>query len=206
MIGYLISGWVITKFMPPAKYLFFWNVIIGILGIFGQMLYASLGCDTNNINLINGTLESCNSNCYCDEISYTPICNTQTNETYFSPCHAGCISFDPKQNVYTNCSCTRDRTTSMQTLLPINITGLIGAPQNAELNRIGGIISDQIEEFTPKLQQFLSPDGGHGGPTYTPGPCANDCTKDLIILSVLSLFVSLISSTGRVGNILVDLR
>lgn len=32
---------------------------------------------------------SCNSNCHCDYVKYSPVCG-ENNKTYISACHAGC--------------------------------------------------------------------------------------------------------------------
>ncbi|KAK2166751.1 hypothetical protein NP493_1307g01016 [Ridgeia piscesae] len=46
--------------------------------------------------------ESCNTICGCDNLSYDPVCGVDRH-TYFSPCHAGCLTAADK--TYTNCSC-----------------------------------------------------------------------------------------------------
>lgn len=206
MCGFLLSGVVITKFKPSPKYLFFWNIFIGMLLTIGQYSYSYFGCNTNNINLINGTLQSCNENCYCDDMSYTPICNIQLNETFFSPCHAGCKMFDPIQNLYTNCSCSSDNNqTPFETMLTKNFDRLIDASTKKKLNQVNDILSTNIPEIIPSIQQLI-PNAANESPAYKPGPCPNDCTGGLIMFSLISLFVSFISATGKVGNILVDLR
>lgn len=42
---------------------------------------------------------NCNSNCSCDGIPYSPVCYLPTGTTYFSSCHAGCNSWNPKYKV-----------------------------------------------------------------------------------------------------------
>lgn len=208
MFGFLISGFIISKYNPSAKYLFFWNVIIGLLVVCGQIGYAQLGCDTNNINLINGTLNSCNDKCHCDDIAYTPICNIQTNETFFSPCHAGCTSFDPTAKLYTDCTCSRDPKDRLESSRFFTDTLEID-----ELERADNLYSTIMPEIMPENaigrkpndQQYMAAPFSIL-PTYKPGPCENDCTRDLIIFSLVGLCVSFLSSTGKIGNILVDLR
>jgi len=52
--------------------------------------------------------DSCNAQCRCDTSSFTPICDTQTDTQYFSPCHAGCMNSkldDLGQTQLYNCTC-----------------------------------------------------------------------------------------------------
>lgn len=106
VIGLLISGIYISKKKPLPKYLFFWNVIVGLISVFGTLIYANLGCDDGNALMLNGSIRSCNENCFCDSVSYSPVCDNVTEETFFSPCHAGCADYDVDNKVYTNCFCT----------------------------------------------------------------------------------------------------
>lgn len=106
-VGLLTSGYVITKYKPPPKYLFFWNVIIGLMLSFTQVFYTQIGCNGDGHQLmVNGSVISCNSDCNCDGIAYSPVCDRSTNITYFSPCHAGCKTFDEKEKIYKNCTCS----------------------------------------------------------------------------------------------------
>lgn len=104
-VGLMSSGYFISKYKPAPRYLFFWNVIIGLLSASSQVLYTQIGCGGDSSSVINGTIFSCNANCNCEGISYSPVCDRSTGITYFSPCHAGCSTFDKSNDVYTNCSC-----------------------------------------------------------------------------------------------------
>ena len=42
--GILISGLIISKYKPRARYLAAWNVIVGIISVMGIISYAFLGC------------------------------------------------------------------------------------------------------------------------------------------------------------------
>lgn len=114
-IGMLLSGFVVTKYKPSANLLFFWNIIIGIIFICSTFYSTQLGCESTNSILVNEPIVSCNSNCVCGDISYHPVCDHSTATTYFSPCHAGCTSFDEILNIYTNCSCTGVMTVNQTT-------------------------------------------------------------------------------------------
>lgn len=113
-IGMLISGIFISKFKPRAGAIFFWNIICGLVLLFATLSYTQMGCENTNAMEVNGTIYACNANCACDGISFTPVCDHSTTTTYFSPCHAGCKTFDDKQNVYTDCVCSGDSTSEMQ--------------------------------------------------------------------------------------------
>lgn len=47
-IGILISGLIISKFKPRARYLAAWNVIVGAISVMGIISYAYLGCEEND--------------------------------------------------------------------------------------------------------------------------------------------------------------
>lgn len=104
--GLLISGFIITKYKPPAKYLYLWNVIWGFTAVLIRFGYTQIGCDGGNLLLVNRSIVSCNSNCSCDDITYSPVCDRSTNITYFSACHAGCHAYEEDANFYHDCICT----------------------------------------------------------------------------------------------------
>lgn len=58
-------------------------------------------------------VSDCNANCSCSLDTYSPVCGID-NIVYYSPCHAGCLSFHETMvdglksksfGVYSNCSC-----------------------------------------------------------------------------------------------------
>lgn len=175
-------------------------MFISIVALCGSISYSYLGCDSNNFHLVNGTLESCDMNCNCDSISYTPICDIQTNVTFFSPCHAGCKSFDAKQHQYTDCSCsTRDKPLSLR----LNATDL-----SNKFNDISS--SDKIWLLNASLatsnNNIRMDNDIQISPIFAPGACENNCNTDFMIFSFVSLFVSLLTSTGKIGQILIEFR
>lgn len=90
-IGILSSGLIISMFKPRARSLAAWNVITSIISIFGVMSYALNGCVANNNLQVmeNSNNNTCNIDCKCDYVKYAPVCGID-NQTYISPCHAGC--------------------------------------------------------------------------------------------------------------------
>jgi hypothetical protein len=55
--GILLSGLIISKYKPRARYLAAWNVIVGVISVLGIISYAFLGCpasDNHGALLSNG--------------------------------------------------------------------------------------------------------------------------------------------------------
>lgn len=264
VIGLLTSGYVITKYKPPPKYLFFWNVIIGLISVFAHLSYTQLGCQSNSSLIVNGTVVSCNVNCNCDGVTFTPVCDRLTGTTYFSPCHAGCTTFNETKEEYSNCTCSspmskiiefqpisnkviNKRSTStasflVNELLMESTTNEIitrnkfmptekritfydvyddelnpnkpshDHDETIDANELYDVAyedsqedpltheSDRIENLTRKRRQQQAEH------IITPGACVGDCTFDYYAFSLIGMLSSLLNSTGRIGNILLNLR
>ncbi|KYQ55608.1 Solute carrier organic anion transporter family member 5A1 [Trachymyrmex zeteki] len=115
--GILLSGLIISKYKPKARYLAAWNVMIGIISIMGMISYAFLGCSANDNQIAiqpNGVLKTqlpCNEQCHCDYVEYNPVCS-DNGQTFISACHAGCRSMKLYSNgskVYTDCNCVKPK-------------------------------------------------------------------------------------------------
>lgn len=95
--GILLSGLVISKYKPKARYLAAWNVIVGAISVMGMISYAFLGCPANDNQISvtkDGSLKTmlpCNQHCHCDYVTYNPVCS-ETGQTFISACHAGCTT------------------------------------------------------------------------------------------------------------------
>lgn len=93
--GILISGLVISKYKPKARYLAAWNVMVGAISVVGMISYAFLGCSANDSQITvqpDGALMTqlpCNEQCHCDYVTYNPVCS-EHGQTFISACHAGC--------------------------------------------------------------------------------------------------------------------
>lgn len=95
-INMLVSGLILAKFMPSAKKLAMWNTAVLVLVILFFIPHAFLSC-SDNIKAEYGRYLNyyCNSRCNCDdEATFSPVCTQIGQQTYFSPCHAGCSSIE----------------------------------------------------------------------------------------------------------------
>jgi len=104
VVGFLASGFIISKKKPSPSKLLMWNVIVGAFYMVGQITYLFLTCPDGEHGLVieNGKLNlsaPCNADCHCTGISYSPVCDVRTGDTYFSPCHAGCMAYSKSQRV-----------------------------------------------------------------------------------------------------------
>ncbi|CAO1337195.1 unnamed protein product [Diamesa serratosioi] len=112
VVGFLASGHYISKKKPAPSKLLMWNVIVGIFFMIGEVSYLFLTCpDGNSLIVENGKLNlssSCNSDCHCTGVPYTPVCYEETGDTFFSPCHAGCNAWTKGQRFYSECECARN--------------------------------------------------------------------------------------------------
>ncbi|XP_061402165.1 solute carrier organic anion transporter family member 74D [Musca vetustissima] len=108
VVGLVGSGLILTKKKPAPSKVLMWNVIVGFVFILGQIGYMFLYCSDSVVLDQNGRLNlsnSCNANCGCEDVPYSPICHEETETTFFSPCHAGCQSWNSDLKYYSNCSC-----------------------------------------------------------------------------------------------------
>lgn len=178
--GLLLSGYVITKYEPPANYLFLWNVLWGFTAVSIRFLYTQIGCDGGNVLLVNGSIFSCNSNCSCDDTSYSPVCDRSTNITFFSACHGGCQTFDENVGIYRDCICA----------------SRMKFPQSVDVN-IRIMENSSHDNFNSNSQDHI----------MLPKSCAGgDCTTDYYIFSFVLMIAGFFSMTGAMSSTLIDLR
>lgn len=102
--GFLASGIIITKKKPSPSKILLWNVFVGVMFMLGEISYLFLTCPDGQIPLSieNGKLNlssTCNNDCYCSNIPYTPVCLEETGDTFFSPCVASCAKYSKKKKV-----------------------------------------------------------------------------------------------------------
>lgn len=174
--GILISGLIISKYKPRARYLAAWNVIVGIISVLGIISYAFLGCpasDNHGALLSNGeiaTQQSCNADCTCDYVKYSPVCSEDRTTTFISPCHAGCHQqqYNNGTKIYTDCACVKSATTN----------------DNSSVS---------------PASKFL------GGITL-PGSCPIDCSKKFLIFLAVVCLLKFSGASGRASNFLLSVR
>lgn len=108
-IGVLVGGLFISKFKPSARFLTMWHIICGTICVFGMISYAFMGCEEseNTLSFKQDATTTCNANCHCDFVRYSPVCGDD-GFTYISACHAACGTLSPKGNStkkFSDCSC-----------------------------------------------------------------------------------------------------
>lgn len=78
----------------------------------------------------------------------------------------------------------------------------VATDKNSQFDKIWPLNSSLVSNVNYDRRD----NGVHLSPLYAPGACENDCHHDFMVFSFVGLFVSLLTSTGRIGSILVDLR
>ncbi|XP_059225479.1 solute carrier organic anion transporter family member 74D [Stomoxys calcitrans] len=207
-VGVLLSGFVISRYKPSARYMAAWNVIVGFLTVGGIITYAFIGCPGNEqsmvVNIHDKALDStptCNSACGCDYVRYSPVCG-ENNMTYISPCHAGC----KKQHItktgkkyYYECSCipsvnmTLDGNTAFERLTSANLT------DDADFKFSS---PESLSAITTTMPDYRLGDGGQA--VY--GACPVNCFTQFVTFLAVMCALKFIGATGRASNFLVTVR
>lgn len=190
ILGFLLSGFVISKFKPGPRPLLGWNVIVGICYILGQISFIFFGCqDSVGIRGVDlqtmqmNLTEACNADCNCAGIKYSPVCHEASRTTFFSACHAGCQTIlDDKQ--FGNCSC-----------LPLG-----------ESNRFDYFSSGKALVMEQQVYQLDSEAVPPIFDKVKAGPCLNNCTRQYLFFMVISMVINTLGCSGRIGNVLVNYR
>lgn len=191
VLGFLISGAVISKYKPGPRILLGWNVIIGMSYIFGQIAFLFLSCPVAQIEGIDSksmqiNLDSpCNADCFCDTVKYSPVCYEPTMTTFFSACHAGCKTV-LQNGEYGNCSCTQNQ---------MNIENSYYQSDNQSKDQLS---VSTINEESQLMTNILN--------IVKAGACKNDCGKSYLILTIIMCIIQLLTCSGKIGNVLVNYR
>ncbi|XP_058461062.1 solute carrier organic anion transporter family member 74D-like [Malaya genurostris] len=193
-IGVLLSGIVISKYKPRARYMAAWNVLVGILSVMGMVMYAFLGCTASENSVIvnhpsaTDLTPTCNSACQCDYVKYSPICGEDGN-TYISACHAGCKQQYQIGDVktYDDCAC---------------ISGGNFSTNNPVFERLMSSNNSTSLLYNYAHLDTLPAVGGKA----MAGPCPLDCKREFITFLVVMCFLKFSGATGRASNFLVSVR
>lgn len=87
---------------------------MGGIYLFGHLGNLFLACSTAEDKLLGdyfgarssmNLTRDCNVDCNCGIVAYNPVCAIKGDGTYFSPCHAGCESYDEVTKTFYDCSC-----------------------------------------------------------------------------------------------------
>jgi sodium-independent organic anion transporter len=176
MVGFLASGYVISRFKPRAGRVLGWNVLVGCVYISGEIVFILLGCKDIGLYGFHSTrtdlhlINDCNRNCNCDNVKYTPVCSEMKGMTYYSACHAGCSYVFNNSQGFGNCTCL------------------------SSLNPVGTIDGFSDTNSTDTMNTVIS------------GPCAMNCGYRFIIFLIVLCSMHFLGSTGKIGNILVNYR
>lgn len=121
-LGILTAGIVITKFKPRARVLTLWNVFIGLATACCIFSFALLGCTQNDNSVKVNFDATCNADCHCDFVRYSPVCGTD-GLTYTSACHAGCNAVTTRNSskLFTSCSCISSKLENSATSGPCTV-------------------------------------------------------------------------------------
>lgn len=120
IFGVIFGGIFITCLRPGPRFLTSYIFLVELTSVFalilgslvlGPQMYlpgTQIDQSTGQLNLMS----KCNNNCNCANVPYQPVCDPQagTSMSFFSPCHAGCMSSmteldDPNEMHYSDCRC-----------------------------------------------------------------------------------------------------
>ncbi|XP_031618934.1 solute carrier organic anion transporter family member 74D isoform X2 [Contarinia nasturtii] len=113
-LAILIGGLIIAKATPSPRKIVAWNLITALIVCLLFVGFIFIECSHNAIAGAYGkrlVLPYCSRSCVCDsDIRFTPVCPENSEKTFFSPCHAGCVTEQEVngQRVFGNCSCGTD--------------------------------------------------------------------------------------------------
>ncbi|XP_017054222.1 solute carrier organic anion transporter family member 74D [Drosophila ficusphila] len=198
-VGVLLSGFIISRYKPRARYMAAWNVIVGFLTVAGILAYAFIGCPGNESSVIvnihdsslTGNATTCNSACSCDYVRYSPVCG-ENNMTYISACHAGCkrlhVNSEGKK-VFYDCSCIPSDETTNTTSQFKRLTS-------------DDLYSDNINLDTSMATPIEALANGQA----MPGACPVNCWTQFVAFLAVMCCLKFVGASGRASNFLVSVR
>lgn len=179
MVGFISSGYLMTKYKIHARKLYLWCVMTGAVAVIARSLFMHISCENPNTLAVNDTWirsTECNAHCKCESVPYSPVCDTISKKTFFSACHAGCETYNEREKYYSNCSCGS------------NIPLL------------------QVSPLTANITEVRMPRSFDHEAKITPGVCAGNCDKAYIMFTVVLLVTTFMGSTGLISNLMLNFR
>jgi len=203
-VGLIVSGYLIGRFKFSARVLSGWNVFLGCTYIGALLFFSAVGCPTHNIYGDmgeSGVLDvstNCNTDCGCPISRPQPICSKDGSVSFYSPCHAGCktvISNVNRTKVYGDCSCVKEASILQNTSL---------SKEWVEKD----LLKDEKFPTSKLIEQTYRENYGKAPVVEAvSGWCKSDgCDTKFMYFMIAMGILSIIGSTGRVGNLLVALR
>lgn len=105
----ILSAFLISKFSIRAFSISLYNSIVPLILMIFFFIYIFLECDNPKLPGKQGNVlrAYCMSHCDCSQTLFEPVCFEGHRETYFSPCYAGCDTFEYKNGVkiFLDCTC-----------------------------------------------------------------------------------------------------
>ena len=211
-LGLLISGFLISRFKPSARFISGYNVLLGFMYFLALLIFSMLGCPTSHVYGkldSNGVIDisgGCNLDCACPSARLQPVCSKDGVTNFYSACQAGCLAqhaFTPKRTkddpkpkdikVFEQCSCVLEA----------------WHKDNASKSD-DWIIRDHLNDWNFPTADVVSMvrENVAGTPidSASAGWCPVDCDGVFKTFMLCMFVLMVLGSTGRIGNVIVALR
>ena len=210
-VGLIAAGYVIKRWQPSARWLSVWMSATTFMGVIGSLSLIGIGCPsleiegmssstTRNIEFENSS-SICNSGCICSKQRFSPICSADGSMTFFSPCHAGCLSLkaSDSENVYNSsinnslklykaCSCVNNDLEKIESLL---LNKQLWWSKDVETtSRLNG---------NTATTDFLSD-------VAIEGYCPSTCQQQFSLLVIVGIIFGSMAATGLLPSTLINMR
>lgn len=119
--SYYLAACIIGNRQPSYRKLILSSIFVSCLVFTGFLVNVLLPCDTSSVASQFGSFNlttNCNQHCTCEEVSFSPVCDTALKTTFFSPCHAGCTSWNQSERTFGGCSCAASEPMNSNSILP----------------------------------------------------------------------------------------
>ena len=177
----------ISRVRFRAKVLAGWAVLTGILGTAALVVFGFLACPRLEVADLAA---DCSAACGCGEVEFSPTCSMDGRTLYFSPCHAGCGARTRAEAVYVyeDCACVLAESArtnlTQESVTPWWRTEDAASLPSPAAAAPASLVSGAVEGFCP----------------------SEDCDGVFLMTMMFVGLVSLLGSTARVGNSIINLR